>query len=88
MLANGFTPLHADRCVYVRRKADIIIIIALYVDDLLIASSEMPELLSIKRKLSQQYDMEDMGEATSFSALIINGIVPTVPSASVNRRIR
>jgi transposase InsO family protein len=64
LLANGFTPLHADRCVYVRRKADSIVIIALYVDDLLIASSKTPELLSIKRKLAQQYEMEDMGEAT------------------------
>jgi hypothetical protein len=64
LLANGFTPLHADRCVYVRRNADSIVIIALYVDDLLIASSKTPELLSIKRKLAQQYEMEDMGEAT------------------------
>ena len=64
LIANGFTPLHADRCVYVRRKADCIDIIALYVDDLLIASSKKVELLAIKRRLAQQYEMEDMGEAT------------------------
>ena len=29
LLSIGFTPLHADRCVYVRRKADCIDIIAL-----------------------------------------------------------
>ena len=64
LIANGFTPLHADRCVYIRRKADCIDIIALYVDDLLIASSKTAELLAIKRRLAQQYEMEDMGEAT------------------------
>lgn len=64
LISNGFTPLHADRCVYVRRKADGIDIIALYVDDLLIASSRYSELLAIKRKLTQQYEMEDMGEAS------------------------
>jgi hypothetical protein len=64
LLSNSFTPLHADRCVYVRRKTDSIAIIALYVDDLLIASSKTSELLAIKRKLTQQYEMEDMGEAT------------------------
>ena len=64
LISHGFTPLHADRCVYVRRKTDCIDIIALYVDDLLIASSRISELLAIKRKLTQQYEMEDMGEAT------------------------
>ena len=63
LITHGFTPLHADRCVYVRRKADCIDIIALYVDDLLIASSRTSELLAIKRRLTQQYEMEDMGEA-------------------------
>ena len=50
--------------MYVRRKADSIVIIALYVDDLLIASSKTSELIAIKRQLTQQYEMEDMGEAT------------------------
>ena len=44
--------------------SDCIDIIALYVDDLLIASSRTSELLAIKRRLTQQYEMEDMGEAT------------------------
>lgn len=64
LITHGFAPLHADRCVYVRRKADHIDIIARYVDNLLIASSRASELLAIKRRLTQQYEMEDMGEAT------------------------
>ena len=50
--------------MYVRHKADHIDIIALYVDDLLIASSKASEMIAIKRQLTQQYEMEDMGEAT------------------------
>ena len=34
------------------------------VDDLLIASSKISEMVTVKRRLTQQYDMEDMGEAT------------------------
>ena len=64
LISIGFTPLHADRCVYVRRHADSIIIIALYVDDLLIASNKQSELSSLKRMLTQLYEMEDMGQAS------------------------
>jgi hypothetical protein len=71
LLSIGFTPLHADRCVYVRRRADDIIIIALYVDDLLIASSRKTEMGSIKRMLTQLYEMEDMGEATFILGIAI-----------------
>ena len=71
LISIGFTPLHADRCVYVRRRANDIIIIALYVDDLLIASSRKTEMGSIKRMLTQLYEMEDMGEATFILGIAI-----------------
>ena len=71
LISIGFTPLHADRCVYVRRRANDIIIIALYVDDLLIASSRKTEMGSIKRMLTQLYEMEDMGEATFILGITI-----------------
>jgi hypothetical protein len=64
LISSGFKPLHADRCVYVKRKSDSIVIILLYVDDLLVTSSKPSEMISVKRKLQQQYEMEDMGEVT------------------------
>ena len=36
---RGFIPLESDHCVYVRKQNSFIIIIALYVDDLLLAAS-------------------------------------------------
>lgn len=85
LLTHGFTPLHANRCVYVRRKAgDCIDIIALYVDDLLIASSKRSELLAIKRRLTQQYEVEDMGEATFILGIDIKRDRPSARSASAS----
>ena len=53
----------ADDCVYVRRKGGHILIIALYVDDLLIACSCMEILTGVKQQLSAQFKMKDLGES-------------------------
>lgn len=53
----------ADDCVYVRRKNKQKLIIALYVDDLLIACSHMDVLMDIKWQLSSEFKMEDLGES-------------------------
>ena len=59
-----FTALDADHCVYIRRQEACITIIALYVDDLLIACSHLTSLIQLKKQLTRQFDMEDLGEAT------------------------
>ena len=61
---EDFTPLDADQCVYIRRQETCITIIALYVDDLLIACSHPLNLMQLKKQLTTQFDMEDLGEAT------------------------
>ena len=53
----------ADDCVYVRRKGGHILIIALYVDDLLIACSDMSVLIETKKQLSNGFKMKDLGES-------------------------
>jgi hypothetical protein len=59
-----FTALDADHCVYVRRQDACITIIALYVDDLLIACSHPAHLARVKQGLTAQFEMEDLGEAS------------------------
>jgi hypothetical protein len=59
----GFYRTAADCCLYVRRKRGNISLIALYVDDLLIACSYKAVLDEIKIMLSKEFDMEDMAEA-------------------------
>lgn len=61
---RGFAALEADHCIYVRRQLGSIIIIALYVDDLLIAASRLADLSQFKQNLAAEFDMEDLGEAS------------------------
>jgi hypothetical protein len=59
----GFTALHADTCVYILRQSSVLIIIALYVDDLLLFSNSLERLETLKRDLSSRFSMKDLGEA-------------------------
>lgn len=60
---RGFTTLAADHCIYVKRDSNNAIMIALYVDDLLIASNHSTELIKFKSDLASEFKMEDLGEA-------------------------
>lgn len=46
-----------------RRQSNTITIIALYVDDLLIASNHLIDLTQFKKDLASEFKMEDLGEA-------------------------
>ena len=58
-----FTPLDSDSCVFVHQGDSYVMYIVLYVDDLLIISSSLPRLVHLKSRLSQLFEMTDMGEA-------------------------
>ena len=53
-----------DQCIYHKISGSKIIFLVLYADDILLASSDLGLLHEVKRFLSQQFDMKDMGEAT------------------------
>ena len=59
----GLTSSDADECLYIGIWDGAIIIIALYVDDLLIACSCTTVLAEVKSKLSHHFEMKDLGEA-------------------------
>jgi len=50
-------------CVYVKFRGSNFIFLILYVDDILLASSDKNMLLETKRFLSSKFDMKDLGEA-------------------------
>jgi hypothetical protein len=54
-----------DNCIYVKFRSEKFIFLILYVDDILLASSDVSLLLETKRFLSYNFDMKDLGE-TSF----------------------
>jgi hypothetical protein len=59
-----FKECKSDRCLFIRRTEKKFAILALYVDDIVLAASSESELTTVKRLLSQEYKMKDMGLLT------------------------
>ena len=64
MSEQGYTICHSDHCVYLKKQNDgSYIILLLYVDDMLVAGSNMQEINVLKRKLANSFAMKDLGAA-------------------------
>jgi len=53
-----------DNCIYIKIKGSSFIILVLYVDDILLASSDKNLLYETKGFLSSNFDMKDLGDAS------------------------
>ena len=60
----GFKENAEDNYVYAKFKNGKFIFLILYVDDILLASSDVSLLLETKKFLSSKFDMQDLGEAS------------------------
>ena len=60
MLSHGFKINECDKCVYVKDDEHGYVIICLYVDDMLIVSSDGNMITSTKNMLNSRFDMKDM----------------------------
>jgi hypothetical protein len=58
----GFKENVDDNCVYAKFKNGRYIFLILYVDDILLASSDVSLLLETKKFLSSKFNMKDLGE--------------------------
>ena len=66
MLKLGFKKCEADHCIYVKWDNHDMIFVALYVDDLVLASND-DELLRLTTKtLSKRFNMTDLGHLKYF----------------------
>ena len=63
MVSQNFIRSEYDHCEYFKSFNGIFIILALYVDDMLIASKSMEEINRLKAQLSRTFDMKDLGAA-------------------------
>jgi len=64
MLEHGYRRCDLDHCVYVKVLSDgKTIILTLYVDDMLIASSNMQAIRELKEDLAKSFSMKDLGAA-------------------------
>ena len=71
LLKQGFQRTYSDAGVYVyrRQRGDSVTIIVLYVDDLLLMGNSRKHIDGVKRALSSQYQMTDLGPALRFLGL-------------------
>ena len=60
----GFQENVEDNCIYSKFKNGRFIFLILYVDDILLASSDVSLLQETKKFLSSNFDMKDLGEAS------------------------
>ena len=60
----GFEENKEDNCIYAKFRKGKYIFLVLYVDDILLASSDKDLLAKTKGFLSSNFDMKDMGEAS------------------------
>jgi Reverse transcriptase (RNA-dependent DNA polymerase) len=68
----GFKKLHGDHSIYVKFFEDgSKIYIALYVDDLVLASNSRPKLDSFKHQLAEAFEMTDLGDLHWFLGIRI-----------------
>ena len=63
MLLHGFKINECDKRVYVKDDEYRYVIVCLYVDDMLIVSSDDKMIASTKNMLNSRFDMKDMGLA-------------------------
>ena len=63
---SGYVQSTADPCIYTkieeRNGRKCLMIIAVYVDDIVLASNDIEMLNAEKARLNEQFDMEDLGE--------------------------
>jgi hypothetical protein len=63
MLSHGFKRSKYDSCVYIKHVNGSPIYLLLYVDDMLIAAKSRKEITTLKRLLSSEFEMKDLGAA-------------------------
>ena len=67
----GFVASKSDSCIYTRVSNGLLCIVAVYVDDFIIASSCDTEISKLKLDLSERYKMKDLGLLRNFLGVSI-----------------
>jgi hypothetical protein len=62
IVSMGFKQSVLDNCLFVKTDGDETYLISLYVDDILIAGSDLSKIEEIKSEFTSRYEMKDLGE--------------------------
>ena len=61
MMSHDFKINECDKCMYVKNTEHEYVIVCLYVDDMLIVSSDNKMITSTKNMLNSRFDMKYLG---------------------------
>ena len=67
----GFKQCVLDNCLFVKHIGEEIYLISLYVDDILIAGTDLNEVARIKQQFTDRFEMKDMGELNYYLGMKI-----------------
>jgi hypothetical protein len=81
----GFEQTHSDHCVYINKDTDVIL--ALWVDDLIIFSKNTSAIEEVKDQLRKEFEMKDLGELKYFLAFRSRGTENFSRFISINQHI-
>lgn len=62
LLRFGLQPLKTEKCIYIMETEDTYMIVVIYVDDLIIGTSNKDTYLKLKKDLAQKFKMKDLGK--------------------------
>jgi hypothetical protein len=61
--AMGFTHCHSDHGIFIRHEGKTFVIVAIYIDYLLLLSNSKDAVGKVKMELSKSFEMTDLGDA-------------------------
>ncbi|KAL8119157.1 hypothetical protein AgCh_016606 [Apium graveolens] len=68
----GISKCPYEHAIYTRRESNEFLIIAIYVDDLLVTGSSMENIVKFKKQMSMEFEMSDMGLLAYYLGLEVN----------------
>lgn len=66
MKAFGYRQSNSDHTLFIKRKASKLTALIVYVDDMVVTGSDTEEIEALKKYLSQEFEMKDLGQLKYF----------------------
>ena len=71
IIGLGFKQTVLDNCLYVLKCDKEIFLLSLYVDDIIIAGSNLDSIQNLKKKFTESFDIKDLGELNHYLGMKI-----------------
>jgi Reverse transcriptase (RNA-dependent DNA polymerase) len=66
MVGMGYQQINVDHIVFFKREGDHIMMLAVYVDDMIITGDDEDEIARLKVRLRKEFEMKDLGHLKYF----------------------